>query len=81
VLARHDYDERILAESVWSIAALQPIELTVRAVGGSFVVEVDGREVLRAEDARPHPVGRVGIRTSNALLRVELLKTLQIDKV
>lgn len=73
VLARHAYDERVLAERELSLDQTRPHVVNVRAHGGSFTVEVDGDEVLDADDPLPHPVGRIGIRTFDSDLRVESL--------
>jgi len=74
VFARHAYDERVLAERELLLDQARPHVLKVRAHGGSFTVDVDGEEVLDADDALPHPVGRIGIRTVDAHLQVETLQ-------
>ena len=74
VLARHDYDERVLAEHRTPVEPTRPHLLIVRAVGGSIGVELDGAAVIQVADDLPHPIGSVGIRTDNAVLRVESLQ-------
>jgi hypothetical protein len=74
VLARHDYDERILAEHPTPVDPLRPHVIVVRAVGGSIGVELDGTALFQVADDLPHPIGSVGIRTDNAVLRVERLR-------
>ena len=77
LLARHAYDQRILAERELPLDRTRPHALRVRAHEGSFTVEVDGDEVLNAEDPHPYPVGRIGIRTVDSELRVESLTIAQ----
>ena len=72
-LARHDYDERVLAERELAIDQTRPHVVGVRLHGSSFAVEVDGVEALRFEDALPHPAGHIGIRAIDSDLRVESL--------
>lgn len=76
MLARHGYDERVLAVRELSIDPSGSHLLRVRAIGGSFELEIDGLEVLHLDDALPYPFGHVGIRTYNAFLHVE---TLQVE--
>lgn len=71
--ARHDYDERVLAERELAIDKTRPHVVGVRVHGSSFAVEVDGVEALRLDDAFPHPAGHIGIRTIGSDLRVESL--------
>lgn len=78
VLARHDYNEHVLAVRELSIDQSRPHVLAVRACGGLLSVELDGVEAMTIDDPLPHPLGHVGIRTANALLHVE---TLQVENV
>jgi len=71
VLARHAYDERVLAEHATPIESGRPHALRVRASGARIVVELDGATVIDAVDPLPHHVGRVGIRTADAELHLE----------
>ena len=74
VLARHAYDERVLAEHPVSIDPSAPHQLRLRARGGTISVELDGRSLFDVHDPLPYPAGSVGIRTSNARLHVERLE-------
>jgi len=74
VLARHDYDERVLAERRMPVEASRPHLLVVRAVGRTLGVELDGAAVIQVDDDLPYPIGSVGLRTDNAVLRVERLQ-------
>jgi hypothetical protein len=75
VLARHGYDERVLAE--WALAS--PVvpgsrhRLVVRATGSRLAVELDGEAVIEHDDPLPHLTGRVGIRAVDAELHVHEL--------
>ncbi len=80
VLARHDYNEQVLAVRELSIDQSRSHVLAVRACGGSFSVDVDGVEAITIDDALPHPLGHVGIRTANALLEVETLRIENVTK-
>lgn len=73
VLARHDYDERVLATAAMTIEPSLSHLLVVRAVGGRLSVDVAGTQILDVDDPLPHLVGHVGLRTSDAALRVEEL--------
>lgn len=74
VLARHDYDERILGERRLPVEQSSEHVLVVRAVGGAIEVDLDGAPVIRVEDPLPHPLGGVGIRTRNASLQLQVLQ-------
>jgi hypothetical protein len=74
VLARHGYDERVLAADQTLVDPSRPHRLRVRALGGSISVQLDDRHPIHVYDALPHAVGHVGIRTSNAHLHVERLE-------
>ncbi|PZQ89611.1 MAG: hypothetical protein DI534_07360 [Leifsonia xyli] len=75
VLARHGYDERVLAER----ALAEPLapdarhRLIVRADGSRLSVELDGEPVLDHDDPLPHLLGRVGIRAVDAELHMHEL--------
>jgi hypothetical protein len=75
VLARHGYDERVLAEHPLT-APLDPggrHRLVVRAAGSRLAVEVDGAPAIDHDDTLPHLIGRVGIRAVDAELYVHEL--------
>ncbi|MCU1416831.1 MAG: glycoside hydrolase family 43, partial [Schumannella sp.] len=74
VLARHAYDERVLATHPVAIDPGVPHQLHLRARGGDISVELDGRRLFDVHDPLPYPAGSVGIRTSNARLHVERLE-------
>ncbi|MBN9605117.1 MAG: glycoside hydrolase family 43 protein [Actinomycetales bacterium] len=73
VLARHAYDERILATASVPIGS-GTHHVRVRARGAGISVELDGRSLVDVHDPLPYPAGAVGIRTSNARLHVERLE-------
>jgi hypothetical protein len=73
VLARHDYDTTVLAETSAPVG-VGPLDLTVRVSGSAIAVDLDGREILRADDDLPHPAGGVGLRTANARLHAATLR-------
>ncbi|MBO9626732.1 MAG: family 43 glycosylhydrolase [Microbacterium sp.] len=70
VLARHDYDERVLASAPVSAAPGEPIVVTVRLRGERIAVEVDGVPVIDVADVFPHATGATGIRAAGGDLRV-----------
>jgi hypothetical protein len=76
VLARHGYDERVLAEH----ALAEPTgfgarhRLVVRAAGSRLAVELDGAPAFDHDDPLPHLLGRVGIRAVDAELNVHELR-------
>jgi hypothetical protein len=74
VLARHAYDERVLATRPAEIDPSVPHRIVLRARGGTLSVELDGRSLFDVHDPLPYPAGSVGIRTSNARLHVERLE-------
>jgi hypothetical protein len=74
VLARHAYDEHVLASHPVPIDPSAPHQLRLRARGGDITVELDGRSLFDVHDPLPYPAGSVGIRTSNARLHVERLQ-------
>lgn len=76
VLARHAYDERVLAESATTLESGRPYALSVRMSGARLVVDLDGVRVIDAVDPLPHHFGRTGIRTADAELH---LQDLHID--
>lgn len=71
VLARHDYDERVLATHELSIEPSVPHQVSIRALGGTISVAFNGQTLFHVDDALSHAVGHIGIRTSNAHLHVE----------
>jgi hypothetical protein len=73
VLARHDYDTKLLA-SAHLEGGPGLHDLVVRAVGDEFTVTVDGTEAIRTRDELPHVFGSVGLRTASASLRVESVR-------
>lgn len=75
VLARHGYDERVLAAHALA-GPLVPgarHRLAVRAAGSRLTVELDGEPVLDHDDPLPHLLGHVGIRAVDAELHVHEL--------
>jgi hypothetical protein len=74
VLARHAYDERVLAAHPAPIDPGTPHRIHLRARGATISVELDGRSLFDVHDPLPYPAGSVGIRTSNARLHVERLE-------
>ena len=74
VLARHAYDERVLATCPMPIDQAVSHQLRIRARGSVISVELDGRSLFDVQDPLPYPAGSVGIRASNARLRVERLE-------
>ncbi|MBZ6372273.1 MAG: glycoside hydrolase family 43 protein [Microbacterium hominis] len=74
VLARHDYRERVLGQHLVPVDPSIAHDLVVRCLGGSLSVELDGRRILDVDDALPHVLGHVGMRTWNAHLHVESLR-------
>lgn len=74
VLARHDYDERVLAVREMPINGSAGLSLTVRVAGGGIRIDLEGAEPIRVQDPFPHLLGGVGIRTSDAGLRIESLE-------
>ena len=74
VLARHAYDERVLATHPVTIDPSASHQLRLRARGGTISVELDGRSLFDVHDPLPYSAGSVGIRTSNARLHVERLE-------
>ncbi|MGV8968405.1 MAG: glycoside hydrolase family 43 protein [Cellulomonas sp.] len=73
VLARHDYDEKILAAAELPIDDAVPHDVTVRARGSIITVDIDGEPRIHVDDVLPHLVGQVGIRTAGADLRAQML--------
>lgn len=74
VLARHAYDEHVLATHPMPINPSVSHEVRIRARWGAISVELDGRSLFDVHDDLPYPAGHVGIRTSNAHLHVERLE-------
>jgi hypothetical protein len=74
VLARHDYASRTLAEHPATVDPAVAHDLALRARGGHISVELDGRRLLEVDDALPHALGQLGLRTWNAHLHVEILR-------
>ncbi|MGN6272612.1 MAG: glycoside hydrolase family 43 protein [Protaetiibacter sp.] len=75
VLARHGYDERVLAEGALPTSLEQGARhrLVVRATGSRLAVELDGAPVLAFDDPLPELTGRIGIRAVDAELHVHEL--------
>jgi hypothetical protein len=73
VLARHNYDTTMLAEASAPVG-VGPLDLTVRISGSAIAVDLDGRELLRADDDLPYPAGGIGLRTANARLHAVALR-------
>jgi hypothetical protein len=76
VLARHGYDERVLAEHPLAAPLDAGVRhrLVARAAGSRLAVELDGAPVLAVDDPLPHLIGRVGIRAVDAELNVHELR-------
>lgn len=70
VLARHAYDERVLAVREAPIEVGRPHVLAVRVNGSRITVELDGERIIDATDPLPHHTGRTGIRTVDAELHI-----------
>lgn len=81
VLARHAYDEHVLAEHVGPIDPAVTHSLEIRATGGRFTVDLDGATVIDVTDPVPHHAGRIGVRTADAELHLERLHIDPIDRV
>jgi hypothetical protein len=73
VLARHDYDEQMLATVPSAIDDTIPHVVVVQAYGSTLTVDLDGARVIEYDEPLPHLFGQIGIRTSNADLRIESL--------
>ncbi|WP_341940549.1 family 43 glycosylhydrolase [Microbacterium sp. LWH10-1.2] len=71
VLARHDYDERILASAAADIDSEVPHRVVVRLRGERIAVELDGVPIIDVADVLPHATGATGIRAAGGNLRVE----------
>ncbi|WP_345762396.1 glycoside hydrolase family 43 protein [Diaminobutyricibacter sp. McL0608] len=74
VLARHAYDERVLATHPFDVDPSISHQVRLRVHGGTISVELDGLSLFDVHDPLPYPAGSVGIRTSNARLHVERLE-------
>ncbi len=83
VVARHDYDEKVLAEAPLpsprspgpggcpqADERSEGVSVVARMRGGRIAVEIDGATILDVEDERPHVCGGVGIRWVDADLHV-----------
>jgi hypothetical protein len=79
VLARHAYDNRVLATAEVAVGD-GPHTLLVSAVGSELAVEFDGVEVLRADDEWLHVAGGVGLRTADARLHVASLRIVPAER-
>jgi hypothetical protein len=71
VLARHDYDERILASAAADVGSEAPHRVVVRLRGERIAVELDGVPIIDVADVLPHAAGATGIRAAGGDLRVE----------
>lgn len=74
LLARHSYDERIIASRPVQVNPSAAHRLRICSRGRAFSVELDGRHLFDVHDPLPFPAGSVGTRTSNAKLHVERLE-------
>lgn len=70
VLARHDYDERVLASARLDAQAGAELRMIVRLRGERIAVELDGVPVIDVADVFPHATGVTGIRAAGGDLRV-----------
>lgn len=73
VLARHDYDERILASAAADAASAVAHRVVVRLRGERIAVELDGVPIIDVADVLPHATGATGIRAVGGDIRVEEL--------
>lgn len=71
VLARHDYDTKVLANAPLEFEPAGPVRVTVRMTGGAIDVSVEGEHLLHVVDPLPHLRGGLGIRVARAALEVE----------
>lgn len=62
VLARHDYDQKVLVQSTAPFHLGGVHHVVIEARGSHIEVEVDGRLGLSVEDPLPHVAGGVGLR-------------------
>ncbi|WP_353115983.1 glycoside hydrolase family 43 protein [Microbacterium sp.] len=74
VLARHDYDERVLASTAADIAPGSAHRVVVRMRGERIAVELDGAEVIDVADVFPHATGATGVRAVGGDLRAERIE-------
>jgi len=70
-LARHDYDERVLASVTADVVPGTPHRVSVRLRGERIVVGLDGAQVIDVADVLPHAGGATGLRVAGATLRAE----------
>lgn len=75
VVARHAYDERVLAEVLGDRDLAEPHHVVVEVRGGVLTVTVDGAAPVTVRDPFPHVVGGAGVRVRGGDLRVEKLST------
>lgn len=78
VVARHDYDERVLAERLGRWDLTTPHHVVVRCHGSRLTVRVDDAEVVEVDDPRPHLVGGAGLRVLSGTIRAERFDVLPL---
>ena len=66
VLARHDYNETVVARSSIPFALGGTHHVEIGAIGSHFEVTVDGSLAIEADDPTPHLFGGVGLRASDS---------------
>jgi len=71
VLARHDYDERVLVERRAALDLAVPHRVMVRARGSRIEAQVDDAEPIRWDDPLPHLTGGAGIRVFSGTIRAD----------
>ncbi len=71
VLARHDYDERVLVERRGALDLAVPHRVMVRARGSRIEAQVDDAEPIRWDDPLPHLTGGAGIRVFSGTIRAD----------
>ena len=64
VLARHSFDERVLASTNVALTPSTPHVVAISFSGGHITVAVDGDVTLRATDPLPHLHGGIGLRAN-----------------
>lgn len=75
VLARHAYDEQVLASVEVDLDLGVPHRVVATVVGGRVTARVDDLPPLAATDPFPHLVGGAGVRVLDARLDAELTVT------
>ena len=75
-LARHAYDERVVAEAARPLDLGRPQRVAVSLRGSHIVIRLDGTPVIDVDDPWPHLTGQAGLRvTGGTLTATRLLVT------